>query len=62
MEPAILFHPAPGQRDRLKAASIAAGLPVSELLRRMIEHCCSASGAMDAVVPALSGHIQNVVR
>ena len=58
MTQAVLFKLPERQKDELRRRSEMTGLSVSELLRRMIDHCCQET-VMNSLVPSMSGR-QNV--
>ena len=54
--PKLLFNLPPRQHNGLKHLSSQTGLSVAELLRRMIDQCMQ-DGAVDRLVPPMSGRM-----
>lgn len=52
----VLFNVASGQREVLREIAYRQGASVSEVLRRMIDHC-SREHVVGAVFPAVSGSV-----
>ncbi len=51
----FLFFPSTTRKAQLAEAARQAGVPMGELLRRMIGHCCTQGDVLDALVPTMSG-------
>lgn len=50
----FLFIPADGQHDFIRAAATAAGVPMAEVLRRMIDRCATPA-VINELFPCVSG-------